>query len=115
MRRIKQPIALSKTLSISLVVILLSIAISQAHAEKPAIMSEGVSKVILVEIDNKVAKYSFIFVGERRFRVSSTTTILDHSRKRITLELLPIPCRAKITYRLFGDNRDPMVEKIQLK
>ena len=68
-----------------------------------------------VNIDDKTDKYNAIFVGERRFRLSSTVVILDINKKEIPLSLVPIPCRAKIEYFLFGDHREPLIKSIQLK
>jgi hypothetical protein len=69
----------------------------------------------MVVIDDKAEKYNLIFVSERPFRVSTSAVILDYNKEKIPLGSLRTPCQAKITYRLFGDNRYPMVEKIQVQ
>ena len=84
-------------------------------AGEPVTMPAGSLRVNVFTIEDKADKYRFIFVGERRFRVSPTATILDYNGESIPLSSLPVPCRAKVTYYLFGDNRDPLVEKIQQK
>ena len=115
MKRRKQYLALSTTLFSALATIFLFGIIAQAHAEEPPINPVNPLMVSMVTINDKADKYNFIFVGERRFRVSHTATILNYRGKSISLRLLPIPCSAEITYHLFGDNRDPLVQKIQLK
>jgi hypothetical protein len=67
-----------------------------------------------VTIDDKAESFRYIFVKERRFRVSETAVILDYNGKKMTLMDLPIPVRAKISFRLFGDNRHPIINKIQI-
>ena len=116
MKREKQHSGLSAVLVAAAIVIFLPILlIAHAHAEPPVILSMNTLKVRTVQIDGKSDKYNFIFVCERRFRVSPTASILNYRGENIPLKRLPIPCRAKITYHLFGDNRDPFVEKIQLR
>ena len=67
-------------------------------------------------IESVEPAYNYIFIGERRFRVSPTAAILDNSgRKSLPLRLLPLPCKAMVTYHLYGDHRDPLVVKIHLK
>ncbi len=115
-RRKQHSNLLLKTLYTSLTVILLSMIIAQeALAKTPVAMPTNLFEVGVFTIEDKADKYRFIFVGERRFRVSPTATILDYNGESIPLSSLPVPCRAKITYYLFGDNRDPLVEKIQQK
>ena len=65
-------------------------------------------------IEEKAPESHHIFILERRFRVAHGAPILDYGGRSIPLKFLPTPCRAKITYSLFGDHRDPLVEKIQL-
>ena len=60
-------------------------------------------------------KDNLIYVNERTFRVSTSAVILDYNDERIPLDSLRTPCKAKINYRLFGENRYPMVEKIQVQ
>lgn len=115
MERKKQPDLLSKTVYTSLALILLSMVMAQGTLAGKTIISADPLKVNVFTIEDKADKYRFIFVGERRFRVSPTATILDYRGESIPLSSLPVPCRAKITYYLFGDNRDPLVEKIQQK
>jgi len=116
MERKKQPDLLSKTVYTSLALILLSMVMAQGVlAGKSVIIPADPLRVKVFTIEDKADKYRFIFVGERRFRVSPTATILDYNGESIPLSYLPIPCRAKVTYYLFGDNRDPLVEKIQQK
>jgi hypothetical protein len=88
---------------------------SQAYAEKPTPMQDGSSlNESIVTIQDKDGERGFIFVGERRFRVSTTAKILGYRGEELSLKLLPLPCRAKIVYQLFGDNRHPLVQRIQL-
>ena len=87
----------------------------QLHAGKPAVDPRNTIRASVVVIEDKAAKYNLIFVSERPFRVSTSATILDYNKERIPLSSLQTPCKAKITYRLFGDNRYPMVEKIQVQ
>lgn len=116
MKKEKPNPGLYPTLFATLVLIFLPITmLDHAHAGRPVMLSRNDLRVSTVTIDNMADKYNFIFVGERRFRVSPTAAILDYSGKSIPLGFLPIPCRAKMTYHLFGDNRDPLVIKIQLR
>ena len=82
---------------------------------EPVDAAGGEIRTSEVDIDDKTDKYNAIFVGERRFRVSPTAAILDINKKEIPLSLVPIPCRAKIEYFLFGDHREPLIKSIQLK
>ena len=116
MKKKTEPDLLSKTVCASLALILLSmIMVQEALAGRSANKSAVPLMVKVFTIEDKADKYRFIFVGERRFRVSPTATILDYNGESIPLGYLPVPCRAKVTYYLFGDNRDPLVEKIQQK
>ncbi len=55
-----------------------------------------------------------IIAAERHFIVTETATILDVDGKEIQLSDLPIPCEAKIEYRLRMD-QDPVILKIIIK
>ncbi len=55
-----------------------------------------------------------IIAAERHFIVTESTTILDVDGKEIQLSDLPIPCEAKIEYRLIMD-QDPVILKIIIK
>ena len=89
--------------------------IPEAQGKPPVFTPLQTVKAEVVEITEIVEKYNFIFVGERRFRVSTTAGILDRNGENIQLRLLPVPVRAKLTYQLFGENRDPLVIKIQVR
>ena len=115
MKRRKQYLALSTAPFTALATIFLFGIIAQVHAEGPPINPVNPLMVSIVTIDAKADKYNFVFVGERRFRVPNTATILNRVGRSITLRSLPVPCKAEITYLLFGDNRDPLIEKIQLE
>ncbi|NVL92102.1 MAG: hypothetical protein HWN71_03595, partial [Desulfobacterales bacterium] len=66
----------------------------------------------LVKIDGKTN--TAIIVKERHFSVTELTTILDVKGKKIQLDDLPIPCKAKIRYRLRMD-QDPEALKVVVK
>ncbi|MEW6669610.1 MAG: hypothetical protein AB1512_30740 [Thermodesulfobacteriota bacterium] len=66
-------------------------------------------------INEKSPDYNYIFVGERRFKVSTSAEILDRRGRKLSLQDLRVPCSANITYQMPGDNRDPMVHRIQLR
>ena len=85
------------------------------HTPEPVYAAGGEIRTSEVDIDAKTDKYNAILVGERRFRVSPTAAILDINKKEIPLSLVPIPCRAKIEYFLFGDHREPLIKSIQLR
>jgi len=68
-----------------------------------------------VTIENKAEKNRFIFVGDRKYRVSPGAVILGYDGKEIPLGQLPAPCKAEISYRYGGPHSYPMVEKILLK
>lgn len=88
--------------------------LSGPNLTPPQLATQGILEERVFTIDDKAPKTGYIFISERRFRVAHGTTILDYGGKDIPLKRLPTPCRAKVTYRLFGDHRDPMVEKIRL-
>ena len=89
--------------------------ISDAQGKQPVFTPQQTVRAEVVDITEIAEKYNLIFVGERRFRVSTTAGILDRNGKRIPLHFLPVPVRATLTYQLFGENRDPLVIKIQVR
>lgn len=118
MKKTKKTIALSKIFFGFVLVMSLFFMtgqMEQARAQKNGVLPAGDVRVLTVEIDGMDVKHNFIFITERRFRVSHTAAILNVRGEKIPFKLLRVPSRAEITYRLFGDNRDPLVEKIQLK
>ncbi len=90
--------------------------IPHAYTEEPKTLPPGVTvRTSIFTIGEIAVKYNIIFVGERRFRVTPTATILDYLGQNIPLSLIPVPSRAEITYRLLGYNKEPLVDRIQLK
>ena len=113
----KKPIRLSrsKILYAAACLFLIMVLAAQVHAGNPAADPRNTLRASMVVIKDKAEKYNLIFVGERPFRVSTSAVILDYNKEKIPLSSLRTPCQAKITYRLFGDNRYPMVEKIHVQ
>jgi len=90
--------------------------IPQAYTEEPKTLPPGNTvRTSIFTIGEIAVKYNIIFVGERRFRVTPTTTILDYQGQNIPLNLIPVPSKAEITYRLLGYNKEPLVDRIRLK
>ena len=99
-----------------MIMAMLSIAwVPEAKGKQPVFTPLQTVKAEVVEITEIADKFHLIFIGERRFRVSITAGILDRNGKKTQLGLLPVPVRAKLTYQLFGENRDPLVLKIQVR
>ncbi len=73
---------------------------------------KGLIRAGLVKIDGKTS--TAIIVKERHFSVTELTTILGVKGKKIQLDDLPIPCKARIRYRLRMD-QDPEVLKVVVK
>jgi hypothetical protein len=113
----KKPIRLSrpKILYAGACLFLIMALIGQVHAGNPAADPRNTLRASEVVIEDKAEKYNLIYVSERPFRVSTSAVILDYNKEKIPLGSLRTPCKAKITYRLFGDNRYPMVQKIQVQ
>ncbi|MBW1803446.1 MAG: hypothetical protein JRJ85_22290 [Deltaproteobacteria bacterium] len=116
MKKEKQHHRLFRTQFATLVFIFATIfMIAPSHAAGPVIASMNEAMVHEVIIDNMAPDFNYVFIGERRLRVSPGAAIKDHNGKSIPLRLLPVPCRARMTYRIFGDHRDPLVLKIRLR
>jgi hypothetical protein len=99
----------------ALVVLILSgISVVPVAAREVAINPGDELMVSVLRIDDKAPDFNYVFIGERRFRVATTAEIVGYGGP-IPLVKLRIPCRAEITYQLFGDNRDPMIYKIRIK
>jgi hypothetical protein len=105
----------SKILSTGVCLFLIIVLSGQVYAGNPTPDPRNRLRASVVVIADKTAKYNLIYVSERPFRVSTSAVILDYNDERIPLDSLRTPCKAKIDYRLFGDNRYPMVEKIQVE
>jgi hypothetical protein len=86
-----------------------------ALAKKVAVKPGDELSVRVVSIVTKSADFHYVFIGERRFRVSTSAEIIDRDGREIPLGRLATPCSAEVTYRLFGDHRDPMIYKIRMK
>ena len=103
----------------ALVGLLFFTPVSKSNAREtpkvPENVAEKLKMVAVVRIDGKSAEYNYIFINERRFRVSPDAEIIDYGGSERPLSWLPTPCRAEITYRMYGDHRHPLVEKIVLK
>ncbi len=98
------------------VMVCLLAASSPVWAQRsPDPLSEGVKERRLFTIVDKSPDYNYIFITDRRFKVLPTAVILDYRGRKISLRDLLVPCAAYITYQMFGDGRDPLVQKIQLK
>ena len=65
-----------------------------------------------VKIDGKTR--NAIIIIERHFTVTESTTILDIHGKKIQLDDLPTPCKARIRFRLRMD-QDPETLKVVVK
>ena len=72
----------------------------------------GLKRSGSVKIEGKTI--DAIIVAERHFIITESTTIMDINGKEIQLNDLPIPCEAKIQYRLRMD-QDPVTLKIIIK
>jgi hypothetical protein len=96
--------------------LLLLFVLGPVHAQEKRLESPD-DRVItrVVTIGDKSAEFNFIFVGERRYRVAHTAVILDKAGREIPLRLLYTPTRAKITFHVFGYNRDPLVTEIRVR
>jgi hypothetical protein len=105
---------LTRALIAVVIVISCFITIPVCAAEKPATPGNAL-QVRVVTIDDMDHNHNLIFVEERRFRVSPSATIVDRWGRALKLKDLKIPCKAKITYHLFGDHRDPLVKRIRLR
>lgn len=73
---------------------------------------KGFIRSALVMIEGKTS--DAVLVGERRFLVTEATTIVMPRGGKIELGALPVPCKAKIKYRLRMDE-DPVALKIMVK
>ncbi len=105
----------SKILYAAAALFLMMALSGKAQTAGPAPGPRNTLRTSVVVIDDKAEKYNLIFVSERPFRVSTTALIIDYDKEKIPLGSLRTPCKAKIKYRLFGDNRYPLVEKIQIQ
>lgn len=84
--------------------------------QPPKPLSDGSMKERkLLTIADKSPDYNYIFIKDRRFQVSTSAVMLDHRGRKISLKDLLVPCKAYVTYQIFGDARDPMVHEIQLR
>lgn len=83
-----------------------------AIAHSPALPAQDQPETRTVLIQEKATGPRFIYVDERAFRVLPEATIRDGKGDLLTLEDLPIPCKARITYGLPGFNRRPYVLEI---
>ena len=69
----------------------------------------GMLRTGYVRIDAKDT--SSVTIGERQFRVTGSTLILDRHGKQIPLIDLAIPCEANLQYRIRMD-KDPVIERL---
>ncbi|MFC1823191.1 hypothetical protein ACFL9T_10830 [Thermodesulfobacteriota bacterium] len=115
MKRVTRRTLLSKRIFSVFIIILSLLVISQVNAQVPTPKTGKFLQSSVVKINDIDEKRRFIFVDERRFRVSTTAAILNHRGQAVLLKHLRVPCKASIVYHLFGDTRDPLVEKIQLR
>lgn len=69
----------------------------------------GMLRTGYVRIDAKDT--SSVTIGERQFRVTGSTLILDRHGKQIPLIDLAIPCEANLQYRITMD-KDPVIERL---
>ncbi|MBW2063684.1 MAG: hypothetical protein JRJ03_02005 [Deltaproteobacteria bacterium] len=74
--------------------------------------SPGLTRCGLLTFNAKIL--GGLYASERLFRVTEETTIVDAYGKEITIEGLPVPCLAKVRYRLIMD-QDPVLIKILVK
>ncbi|MCF8062746.1 MAG: hypothetical protein K9M82_09540 [Deltaproteobacteria bacterium] len=97
---------------ILLLALLLCLPGSAAMALPPAPpgMEQAETRVVLIE--EKAPGAHIIYVNERPFRVLPEAPILDRNGEPARLEGLPVPCKARITVTLYGDNRHPCVTNI---
>ncbi len=78
----------------------------------PPVLEEPLTRVVLIE--EKAPGPHFIYVEERAFRMSPDAVMEDVNGNPLTLEALPVPCRARITFYLYGGNRYPYVTRLTL-
>lgn len=78
----------------------------------PAVLDEPLTRVVLIE--EKAPGPHFIYVEERAFRMSPDAVLEDTNGNPLTLEGLPVPCTARITFYLYGGNRYPYVTRLTL-
>lgn len=69
-------------------------------------------ETLIVTIEDIAPKQHFIFVSDRAFRMLPSTVILDRDGNTLSYKALGVPCKARITFRLFGNNRHPLVTRI---
>jgi hypothetical protein len=84
---------------------------------KPAIgfsenLPKGLLRTAVVQVHGKT-QHS-ILVGERHFLLTKKTTLLDLNGKNISLDALPVPCKADIKYLLRMDE-DPLLLQLAIK
>jgi hypothetical protein len=99
-------------LSIWLLLAVLAVPPGTAVALPPAppAMEQAETRTVLIE--EKVPGAHLIYVRERAFRVVPEAAILDGNGQPVSLEKLSLPCKARITVTLYGDDRYPHVTRI---
>jgi hypothetical protein len=76
----------------------------------PPAMDQAEKRVVLIE--EKASGPHLIYVNERPFRVVPEAAVLDRDGNPVSFEQLHVPCKARITVTLYGDNRYPHVTEI---
>ena len=84
---------------------------------KPAIgfsetLPKGFLRTAVVQVQGKTDHS--IIVGERHFLLTKKTTFLDLNAQNISLDALPVPCKADIKYLLRMDE-DPLLLQLVIK
>ncbi len=84
---------------------------------KPAIgfsetLPKGLLRTAVVEVHGKT--HHSVLVGERHFLLMKETTFSDLNGQSITLDDLPVPCKADIKYLLRMDE-DPLLLQLTIK
>ncbi|MBW1997168.1 MAG: hypothetical protein JRJ29_04295 [Deltaproteobacteria bacterium] len=88
-------------------VFVLLIALVLVSSGPVAGQGAGMTRSQEVRIEGKT--YDAVIVTERHFRVTLETQVFDLRGKRISLNELPVPCKAKIKYRLRMDEDPELV------
>ena len=93
-----------------LALLLVPAGTAMALPPAPPAMEQAETRVVLIE--EKAPGAHLIYVNERAFRVEPEAAVLDRDGNPVSFEPLPVPCKARITVTLYGDNRYPYVTKI---
>jgi len=72
---------------------------------------QAVQRTTQLNLQGKTDKA--VIANERHYLVNESTVIVDEWGEQITLDTLPVPCQAEMTYRLRMD-KDPQALEIKV-